>query len=408
LIAHPVFEGGAAVAQVSPSPFLRNGDAHDSFLIEVRRRHRRHRRIRHTPDHNEQNQRQNESPPEQGQKLPAAPTPQEPKTPLKQPEPAAPEQSQKLEKDTAQPAKDASKPPELPAVPYGPPPPPETWTAAEIEAGRVDCERRLSGLHIIYSKLDPIREGACGLPAPIRLRGFESELAPRLGFEPAPTISCKMSAALRRWFDGVVQPKAKQYLNATIIQMTNLSAYVCRTRYDNPLQRISQHAYGNALDVSEFITAKGEHVSVLEHWNSGDERQAFLHDVHDGACQIFGTTLGPEANAAHKNHFHLDMMERRHPLCDFTPSQVRKKREDEERERLAAAAAAKAKNAPWSGKVSAAVPAQKIKPEEVKPEEGVASSRPQPRHAAETKRQAEQTSLRRVKRKHHHRRRYSY
>jgi hypothetical protein len=38
---------------------------------------------------------------------------------------------------------------------------------------------------------------------------------------------------------------------------------------------------------------------------------AFLHAVHKAACTIFATVLGPEANKAHKNHFHLDMAERK-------------------------------------------------------------------------------------------------
>ena len=36
----------------------------------------------------------------------------------------------------------------------------------------------------------------------------------------------------------------------------------------------------------------------------------FLREAHTAACKIFGTTLGPETNLAHKNHFHLDMAER--------------------------------------------------------------------------------------------------
>jgi hypothetical protein len=36
----------------------------------------------------------------------------------------------------------------------------------------------------------------------------------------------------------------------------------------------------------------------------------FLHAVHQSACKIFGTVLGPEANKAHRNHFHVDMAER--------------------------------------------------------------------------------------------------
>ncbi len=43
----------------------------------------------------------------------------------------------------------------------------------------------------------------------------------------------------------------------------------------------------------------------------------FMKTVHDEACGVFGTTLGPAANEAHKNHFHLDMKARRHAgLCD--------------------------------------------------------------------------------------------
>lgn len=36
----------------------------------------------------------------------------------------------------------------------------------------------------------------------------------------------------------------------------------------------------------------------------------FLRAAHDSACDIFGTTLGPEANRAHRNHLHIDMAQR--------------------------------------------------------------------------------------------------
>ena len=37
----------------------------------------------------------------------------------------------------------------------------------------------------------------------------------------------------------------------------------------------------------------------------------FLRESHSVACALFGTTLGPEANDAHRNHFHVDMFPRR-------------------------------------------------------------------------------------------------
>jgi hypothetical protein len=40
-------------------------------------------------------------------------------------------------------------------------------------------------------------------------------------------------------------------------------------------------------------------------------RISFMREVHARACKHFGTVLGPEANNAHKNHFHLDMAERK-------------------------------------------------------------------------------------------------
>ncbi len=43
-----------------------------------------------------------------------------------------------------------------------------------------------------------------------------------------------------------------------------------------------------------------------------DPKSEFVQAVHGGACKEFGTVLGPEANAAHKNHFHLDMKTRKH------------------------------------------------------------------------------------------------
>ncbi len=50
---------------------------------------------------------------------------------------------------------------------------------------------------------------------------------------------------------------------------------------------------------------------------AGNPTMAFLHDAHDAACRIFGTTLGPEANDAHRNHFHVDMAERKvKKICD--------------------------------------------------------------------------------------------
>ena len=195
-----------ANAHAGVSAFSRLAAGGSLFGIEVRHRLRRHRRLRETE----------RAKPEEPQKSDTdAAKPERPAQP-----PMPPPKASEPEKPN-----EASKPPE----PMGPPPPPQSWTAPEVEAGRKDCDKRLSGHPIIFERLDPIREGACGLPSPVRLNGFESERAPQLAFNPAPTTSCKMAQALKRWFDEIVQPKAKAYLHATIVRMSTLSSYDCRS-----------------------------------------------------------------------------------------------------------------------------------------------------------------------------------
>ena len=46
-------------------------------------------------------------------------------------------------------------------------------------------------------------------------------------------------------------------------------------------------------------------------------RRAFLRRLHKGACGTFGTVLGPEANEAHRDHFHFDLAaRRRNAFCE--------------------------------------------------------------------------------------------
>ena len=42
-----------------------------------------------------------------------------------------------------------------------------------------------------------------------------------------------------------------------------------------------------------------------------DGRAHFLREVWRAACGPFTTVLGPEANRAHRNHFHVDLAQRK-------------------------------------------------------------------------------------------------
>ncbi len=232
------------------------------------------------------------------------------------PAPASPEGKKAQPQAPAKPedaAKKSEPPPSQAAVPYGPPVP-DKWPEDTIKEANAKCVETLRALTLQFEPLAPIRDGACGTPAPIKLKSITAD--PKVEIRPAATLTCPMAAALELWLRTVVQPRAKELLHAAVVHIHNAASYDCRHRNNNPFQRISFHAYAEAIDIAGFTTAKGERIDVLQHWPLDDPRGRFLRDIHQGACRIFGTVLGPEADEAHKNHFHFDLASRRKPLCD--------------------------------------------------------------------------------------------
>jgi hypothetical protein len=193
-------------------------------------------------------------------------------------------------------------------------------------------------LKLDYESLPPVKQGLCGTPAPILLKSLGSD--PKVKINPPAIVDCTLARALSRWLDEIVQPKAKELLASQVTRLENASSYVCRNRYSSPNQPLSEHALANALDVSTFVLASAERINVLDSWPRTkppvpvpnpvrvastrglaeisllyNPKSEFLKHVHDDACGTFETVLGPEANEAHKNHFHFDMKERRSAFC---------------------------------------------------------------------------------------------
>jgi hypothetical protein len=127
---------------------------------------------------------------------------------------------------------------------------------------------------------------------------------------PAATLACPMVSALDQWISASVQPAAVRWFGQPVVEIKQISAYSCRGMNGNPRAHISEHAFGNALDVAAFTLADGRKVTVKDGWRGLPEERGFLRDVHAAACQQFSTVLGPGANVYHYDHLHLDLMRR--------------------------------------------------------------------------------------------------
>jgi hypothetical protein len=146
--------------------------------------------------------------------------------------------------------------------------------------------------------------GVCGIYRPFEVSAF---MGGQVRVEPAATLDCNMTAAFDYWLENVVQPAAFNRFGAGVVGIEVLSSYSCRTRNSRRGAKMSEHAFGNAIDVASFTLADGREVAVKSGWRGGAGERAFLREIHSAACDTFYTVLGPEADANHRDHLHLDL-----------------------------------------------------------------------------------------------------
>ncbi len=174
---------------------------------------------------------------------------------------------------------------------------------ATLKRDRSLCDAVLKAPHIDATPVadKPYKDG-CGWINSVR---FQKLGGARLGAE---RLTCDMAAGLTLWMTHDVQPLAKELLGSSVASVADMGTYDCRnilgSKYLSKVR--SQHATANAIDIGGFTLADGRRISVLRNWAGNSAEARFLKEVHKRACRYFRVALGPEFNAAHKNHFHFD------------------------------------------------------------------------------------------------------
>lgn len=118
-------------------------------------------------------------------------------------------------------------------------------------------------------------------------------------------MTCGLAARLELWEREVVAPAAEKHFGAPLTGVVAFGTFSCRRV--NGDGAMSEHAYARAADIAGFKLADGRTITVLKSFRSKGADGAFLREIHDRACDVFDVTLGPDYNAAHVNHFHLDV-----------------------------------------------------------------------------------------------------
>ena len=148
--------------------------------------------------------------------------------------------------------------------------------------------------------------GICGLTKPFKVTALQGGA---VAFNATATLDCPMVAELDAWLADTVQPAAQaRFGQQILVQINSMGSYACRGMNNQYGAQLSEHSFGNALDIGGFVLADGRQITLVRDWRHGDEQtRAFLMDVHRGSCGHFSTALSPGSNAFHYNHIHVDL-----------------------------------------------------------------------------------------------------
>jgi hypothetical protein len=259
--------------------------------------------------------------------------------------------------------------------------PGDVWSDTQVISALRECVRLLAPIAAEVEISEPLKQDECGAPAPVLVKRVGAG-ANKVEFSPPVVVNCPMVVGLHTWVEKALQPAAQEAFGARIARLRGTSGYACRNRIGSHshVDRLSEHAFANAIDISGFVTTDGRTIDVAGFWGpTARDQEAqrvaamratpelskaahqrdhkisaianaasdsprspsiqtadlqsrgtgasdmradpapaksaealFLRRLHRSACEVFGTVLGPEANAAHRDHFHLDLAHRRH------------------------------------------------------------------------------------------------
>ena len=180
--------------------------------------------------------------------------------------------------------------------------------------GDTPCQTMLLELGAVFAPTDSPSDSPAGFPNlmctiedPVWLYSPVNGVAIRhvgIADDGEVLVSCDTAVSI------VGSAAVAQSLGAD--EILHIGTYVCKVIGDGP--NISQHGLGQAIDIGGFTLSDGREVSVLDDWEDGNpnpttELGIFLREFTDQvwAMNLWNIILTPEYNAAHDNHFHVDV-----------------------------------------------------------------------------------------------------
>ncbi len=189
---------------------------------------------------------------------------------------------------------------------------PQVELAIEKEdaAQHAACLTALASAGAVFEERATVDDGdGCGIDKPLLI----SKITPDVALDPAGEMRCETALALNNWATKTVLPAAALAFGDAnhVTSFHQASAYVCRKRNNAKAGKLSEHARGNAVDISGFTFSDGKRYEIKPRAKDSTLGGAFQRTIVAGGCLHFTTVLGPQSDKAHETHIHLDVIKRR-------------------------------------------------------------------------------------------------
>lgn len=188
--------------------------------------------------------------------------------------------------------------------------PADTPPAAEDPKALAACLADLRAIGARFEPPSPIDDdGGCGIAAPVTL----TKILPDVALEPEATLRCETALQLAKMTRDMLKPAAEVAFpdKPKLTGIRQASGYVCVNRNSAENGKVSEHAYGNAIDIAALLFGEAEEPVMIAKQHDGTAEAAFQRAFNAIACLYFTTVLSPGSDPTHQDHMHLDVIERK-------------------------------------------------------------------------------------------------
>jgi hypothetical protein len=170
-----------------------------------------------------------------------------------------------------------------------------------------ECRNELAKLGVDFSIPTEVKgTGVCHVTNPVQLSSVKTPIG-RVELPGTPLLNCAFARQFVVWLSDIATPLVAGFGESKLLSISTGTSYECRVRNGDFSGKMSEHAFGNAIDIAGITLTNKKRIEITAVADPEDPDHRLLMALRTSACGYFTTVLGPGADAAHASHYHFDL-----------------------------------------------------------------------------------------------------